>query len=271
MKNLKTIIIGSFALIGLNNGANAQNVNIPDAKFKAALVADAAINTNADTEIQVSEAAAYTGEISVDNIGISSLTGIEAFTAIYSLVCSRNSLSSLDVSKNTALTTLDCSRNSLSSLDVSKNTALTTLWCRNNLLSSINVANGNNANMGDFDATASPKLACIQVDSINWATDNWGQAYDDMYGDIFFHLSCVCLAAPLPTITVSGSTTLCQGSSVTLTSSTASSYLWSNAATTKSITVKNSGNYYVTIIDNNNGCSLTSASARVSNCVTSNA
>lgn len=34
-----------------------QDVNIPDAIFKAALVADLNINTNSDTEIQMSEAA----------------------------------------------------------------------------------------------------------------------------------------------------------------------------------------------------------------------
>ena len=32
-----------------------QNVNIPDANFKAYLVGNSAINTNGDTEIQVSE------------------------------------------------------------------------------------------------------------------------------------------------------------------------------------------------------------------------
>ena len=40
-----------------------QNVNIPDANFKAYLVGNTAINTNGDTEIQVSEANSYTGYI----------------------------------------------------------------------------------------------------------------------------------------------------------------------------------------------------------------
>ena len=34
-----------------------QNVNIPDANFKAYLVGESDINTNGDSEIQVSEAA----------------------------------------------------------------------------------------------------------------------------------------------------------------------------------------------------------------------
>lgn len=60
----------------------AQNVNIPDANFKAALIANANINTNNDTEIQLTEATAYTGSISLYNKNIADLTGIEAFTGI---------------------------------------------------------------------------------------------------------------------------------------------------------------------------------------------
>ena len=38
-----------------------QNVNIPDANFKAYLVGNILINTNEDTEIQVSEANSFNG------------------------------------------------------------------------------------------------------------------------------------------------------------------------------------------------------------------
>ncbi len=48
-----------------------------------------------------------------------------------------------------------------------------------------------------------------------------------------------------PTITASGSTLICQGSSVTLTSNTASNYLWSTGATTQSIVVSSAGSYTV--------------------------
>lgn len=56
-----------------------------------------------------------------------------------------------------------------------------------------------------------------------------------------------------PTITASGPTTFCQGGSVTLTSSTGTTYLWSNGATTRSINVSQSGNYIVSIT-NSDGC-----------------
>jgi hypothetical protein len=48
-----------------------------------------------------------------------------------------------------------------------------------------------------------------------------------------------------PTVTTSGSTTLCAGSSVTLTSSIQNSYLWSTGETTRSITVSAAGTYTV--------------------------
>ena len=56
-------------------------------------------------------------------------------------------------------------------------------------------------------------------------------------------------APPAPTITAGGPTSFCPGGSVTLTASNAASYLWSTGDTTASITVMNSGNYSVGIID----------------------
>lgn len=61
----------------------------------------------------------------------------------------------------------------------------------------------------------------------------------------------------LPAITASGSTSFCQGGSVTLTASPATNYLWSNGATTQSILVNQSGSYSVTI---NSGTSCVSTS-----------
>ncbi|HEX6099032.1 MAG TPA: hypothetical protein VF432_22155 [Thermoanaerobaculia bacterium] len=69
---------------------------------------------------------------------------------------------------------------------------------------------------------------------------------------------------PLPaaTITAGGPTTFCQGGSVTLTASNGTSWLWSNGATTQSITVNAAGSYGVTVT-NGNGCSATSAATNV--------
>jgi len=139
-KGLLILII--LATIGI---VHAQNVNIPDAIFKAVLVGNTAINTNGDTEIQVSEAAAFGGTIFCASLGISDLTGIEAFTALTVLNCSSNLITSLDVSQNTALTSLNCAgdgyvQGQITSLDVSLNTALTEFYCFENQLDSLNIS-----------------------------------------------------------------------------------------------------------------------------------
>src|SRR6185295_17963626 len=61
---------------------------------------------------------------------------------------------------------------------------------------------------------------------------------------------------PLPVVSIaaSGPTTICQGGNVTLTANPAGgTYLWSNGATTRAITVNAAGNYSVTLTDVN-GC-----------------
>ncbi|HYC91570.1 MAG TPA: PKD domain-containing protein, partial [Thermoanaerobaculia bacterium] len=65
-----------------------------------------------------------------------------------------------------------------------------------------------------------------------------------------------------PAVTASGSTALCPGASVTLTAPAGFTYLWSNGATTQSITVSTAGSYSVTVT-NANGCSATSAPTTV--------
>jgi gliding motility-associated-like protein len=60
------------------------------------------------------------------------------------------------------------------------------------------------------------------------------------------------------TITPPGPVTVCQGSSVSLTASLGSSYLWSNSQTTRTIQVSTSGSYSVTVY-NSGGCTQHSA------------
>lgn len=113
---MKKLLVVIFFLIGLHT--KSQNVSIPDANFKSALVSDPAINTNGDAEIQYSEASAVTGTLWVSQNLISDLTGIAAFTQITGLECSNNNLSYLNVSYNFNLKYLWCSFNNLSSFDL---------------------------------------------------------------------------------------------------------------------------------------------------------
>ena len=61
-------------------------------------------------------------------------------TALESLSCYYNQLTTLDVSHNTALKDLQCCTNKLTSLDLSNNTALTTLHCYVNQLTSLELS-----------------------------------------------------------------------------------------------------------------------------------
>ncbi|MGB0917795.1 MAG: T9SS type A sorting domain-containing protein [Flavobacteriales bacterium] len=133
---MKKIVLNLIALTTLGFGAIAQpTVNIPDPAFKTFLVTNTAINTNMDSEIQTNEAHAFTDYFDCSDLGITDLTGIEAFDAITTLNCSDNSLGTIDLSNNTALTYLNCSSAGLNALDITQNTALTNLQCVGNNLS----------------------------------------------------------------------------------------------------------------------------------------
>ena len=138
---MKTTLL--FLSVFLSASLFGQNVYIPDVNFKNYLVNITGINTNGDSEIQVSEASSYSGGIDCGYENISDLTGIEAFTALTVLHCGYNQLTSLDVSNNIALTGLTCQHNQLTSLDVSSNTALTGLGFQQNYLTSLDVSNNN--------------------------------------------------------------------------------------------------------------------------------
>lgn len=126
---MKKVLLSILPFLTASNIIIAQNVNIPDANFKAYLLSETNINTNADNEIQVSEAQAFTGSIYAGSLNISSLTGIEAFPNIIELYCHSNQLTSLDVSNNMMLTGLFCGQNAFTTLDVSNHPYLTTLFC----------------------------------------------------------------------------------------------------------------------------------------------
>ncbi|MCC6817756.1 MAG: T9SS type A sorting domain-containing protein [Bacteroidia bacterium] len=135
-------MIKSFLLttisIATSLGAIAQNVNIPDASFKAILVGNSSINSNGDNEIQEVEALVTT-YLNISNENIADLTGIEAFTNLSVLVASNNQLTSIDLSQNTLLIGLNVSNNQLSSIDLSQNSLLEGLNCSNNSISVLDV------------------------------------------------------------------------------------------------------------------------------------
>lgn len=170
---MKKIILAAVTFLSGISGIIAQNVTIPDVNFKTYLIGQNLINTNGDTEIQVSEASAFTGTINCSSKNISDLTGIEAFGSITRLYCYFNSLNSLDLSNNTSLTHIRCHSNVLTSLDLTNNTSLEAIRCYSNSLTSLNIANGNNSNITYFDIRSNPNLTCITVDNVSYSNTNW--------------------------------------------------------------------------------------------------
>lgn len=207
---MKKVLLSILTITTFSFLSNAQNVNIPDANFKAYLLGNTAINTNADTAIQVSEAQVYSNFINCENMSITDLTGIEAFTALTNLNCKNNQITALDLSQNTSLNILLCGNNpvtnlslpnsinlthldasslQISSLDVSGYTGLVSIQAGYNpIINELNVANGNNINFTHFNSFSTPNLNCIQVDDVAYSNSNWtGLSIDN--GDNF-SLNC---------------------------------------------------------------------------------
>jgi len=158
----------------------AQIVNIPDASFKSYLVNNTAINTNGNSEIELSEAMAFTGTINADNQNISNSTGIESFPNITGLNFFGSPIPSIDISANTLLETLNVSSTNLSSLDISNNPNLISISCSFNEISTIDLSNNLNLIEAAFthsqfttlDLSANPNLEFL------WLSDNQFSSLD---------------------------------------------------------------------------------------------
>jgi len=205
-------------------------VYVPDDNFEAYLEANAMGNGIANDNYASKAYIELQTDLDISNQNITDLTGIEAFTNLQSLVCSNNSLTSLDVTALTSLmnlhcdnnqltsltyapsiTELDCSHNQLTSvvvpdqmfsidcsynlltaLDVSANTYIAHVFCSNNQLTSLDMRNGGNIFLYsfDFDATNNPNLTCIFVDDPAWSNDNWASSIDSTSSFVASEADC---------------------------------------------------------------------------------
>lgn len=129
---------------------DCRPVNIPDSNFKAALLAMPSLNFNGDKEIEIVEAATFSGSIDVSGKNISSLTGIEAFIALTGLNFNSNSVTKIDLSKNIGLQTLSCTNNQLSELRLNLNPNLASVNCSNNILSLLYFGNGSKSHLKEI-------------------------------------------------------------------------------------------------------------------------
>lgn len=219
MRKLSTqFIIPAILFLTLPN-LTAQYVNIPDANFKAALLAISPLNTTPDGEIDSAEANAYTGGIFVGTMSISDLTGIQCFPNITALDFSQNSVTSVDLSDCFSLQTLYCYFNSLTCLDLGQNSNLTYLDASSNSLLKLNMKNFNNTSVTYFDVTGNPSLGCIQVDNVTYSMANWTM----VPAGSTFSTDC---GAPVANYTSTSPVCLSDSIQFTNTSTNAISYTW---------------------------------------------
>ena len=117
-----------------------DETHFPDGNFRNFLLNNTTYTTDGSRKYYTDAQIEDITDLMCSNKGISSLSGIENFVKLQSLMCDTNQLTSLDVSALTSLTSLAADGNELSTLDVSKNTALSWLSLSGNNLSSIDVS-----------------------------------------------------------------------------------------------------------------------------------
>lgn len=154
----------------------SQIVNIPDAVFKSRLVNHTpTIDTNADGEIQVSEAEAVLDGLNVNGTsgttGITNLTGLEAFVNIDQFEASNNNIISVDFTNNTLLEDITMNATTLTNINVSNNPVLRALSLSDSDLTLLDVSNNpaltllqaNFSNLTSLDTSNNPALMFLYI------------------------------------------------------------------------------------------------------------
>jgi len=113
---------------------------VPDDNFEAYLEANGMGNGIANDDSVTTANINTVNYLYIGNQGISDLTGIQDFSALYWLYCNNNNLLAIDLSANSYLYSLDCSYNQLSTLSLTGNDSLEQLNCGNNQISNLDVS-----------------------------------------------------------------------------------------------------------------------------------
>ena len=144
--------MGNFGTIDLSDATFGKplETDITDMAFIQIVEAAAGITLERNaagyvplTEANLEKMASVT-KLNISEKGLTDLSALKYFTGLQTLDCSRNLLTTLDVSGLTNLTSLDCSLNWLTELDVSALTKLKSLSCYENALTKLNVSGQTN-------------------------------------------------------------------------------------------------------------------------------
>jgi len=135
---LLILICGLFICICTQ--INAQIVNIPDSNLKIALLDhEPSIDLNGDSEIQLTEAQNYNGDLILPGNNIINVTGLEYFVNVNVLNLDYNNIVEFSLGGLPNLTYLSIRYNNLNALDVTSFTSLEQLVIRNNNLTGLNL------------------------------------------------------------------------------------------------------------------------------------
>ena len=151
MKNMKrrffaallACALGAFMPGGVWADVKIDARNFPDENFRQWVKENVAEGGDTLTDIETIE------KLSIGPEGISSLKGIEFFTALWRLQITGNNIAMLDLAKNTALEWLECPGNELTELILPKTDRLRVIFCREN-------------NLTELDLSGNPNLETLQ-------------------------------------------------------------------------------------------------------------
>ena len=127
--------------------------------FKGYLVGNTAINTNGNGEIETTEATAFSGQIDIHGLGVSDLTGLEAFVNLNMLTAYNNPYTTINLTNNTKLTYMFVAQTGLTTLDVTHLPQLRSLLFGQTSISAIDLSN--NPQLSFFNA---PETQMTSID-----------------------------------------------------------------------------------------------------------
>jgi hypothetical protein len=206
-KLLLAVLLMSFtAYFPARASVVLDSAHFPDAIFRAFISTwtGVAENSTIGDNVIASKKVLY-----CDGLGITNMQGVEYFTALTDLDCSKNQLTALDVTNNTNLTYLNCLQNwNIAALDVTHNTKLTTLVCDFNKITALDVTQDtlltdlrfNYNQLTALDVTHNTKLTKLSF------VTNKVTALDVTHNTLLTELNCC--DNKIPTLDVSHNTAL---------------------------------------------------------------
>lgn len=135
-QKLLTLLFMSLPLAS-HAGIVISEESFPDSKFRDFLLAQPYGTDGVITDAEIADIK----NLSVPNMEIVKLQGIEYFTALTELQCSSNELETLDLSNNESLTALTCANNKLKTLTLPTGPTLKYVDCSYNRLVLLDLSN----------------------------------------------------------------------------------------------------------------------------------